>query len=291
VPQAQQKFAAREGKHPQQDQTGRSGEHFSARSRLQHRWAALFWNPNFGSDRRTANEAGGFMPHDVALIATLAIGFALAFVFGFAANRAGLPPLVGYLVAGVLVGPFTPGFVGDRASTGQLAEVGVMLLMFGVGLHFSVDNLVPEGLNLVLAGALVSITLNPLVFAGADRMIRWVRSKPNLNSRFEESRSARFARLEEDLKNARRRQAEKAAASKTFTPEELVDRFPLFAGLTPEQREVLVLHFGCALWSERIIRAGDKADAAISCARARSRFPWLTRASNWAQAISSERWL
>jgi CPA2 family monovalent cation:H+ antiporter-2 len=489
------------------------------------------------------------MPHDVALIATLAIGFALAFVFGFAANRLGLPPLVGYLVAGVLVGPFTPGFVGDRASTGQLAEIGVMLLMFGVGLHFSVDDLIavrgiaipgavgqiliataigagmatawgwdlgagvvlglslsvastvvllkaleernavetpngriaigwlvvedlamvlalvllpafaealggnpvdnghapadkgillalgitlakvgafvailllvgprvlpwmlrqvartgsrelftlcvlavalgiafgsaklfgvsyalgaffagmvlhesdlshkaatnslplqdafavlfflsvgmlfdpsiilrepsmvaavmvlilvgkslvalgivvllgyplstaltvsaslaqigefsfilsglgisyglmaPEGLNLILAGALLSITLNPLVFAGADRMIRWVRAKPKLNARFEESCSGRFARLKEELESTRRRQAEKAAASKTFTPEELVDRFPLFSGLTPEQREVLVLHFGsrAAEPGERIIRAGEKADA------------------------------
>jgi len=470
------------------------------------------------------------MPHDVALIATLAIGFALAFVFGFAANRLGLPPLVGYLVAGVLVGPFTPGFVGDRASTGQLAEIGIMLLMFGVGLHFSVEDLMavrwiaipgavgqiliataigaamatawgwklgagvvlglslsvastvvllkaleernavetpngriaigwlvvedlamvltlvllpafahalaghviddghaasdqgifvalgitfakvgafiailllvgprvlpwmlrqvartgsrelftlcvlavalglafgsaklfgvsyalgaffagmvlhesdlshkaatnslplqdafavlfflsvgmlfdpsiilrepsmvaavmvlilvgkslvalgivlllgyplstaltvsaslaqigefsfilsglgiryglmpPEGLNLILAGALLSITLNPLVFAGAERMIRRVRNTPKLDSRFEESRSIRFARLKEDLEGARRRQAAKAAASKTFTPEELIDGFPLFSGLTPEQREVLALHFG-----------------------------------------------
>jgi CPA2 family monovalent cation:H+ antiporter-2 len=487
------------------------------------------------------------MPHDVALIATLAIGFALAFIFGFAANRLGLPPLVGYLVAGVLVGPFTPGFVGDRASTGQLAEVGVMLLMFGVGLHFSVDDLIavrwiaipgaigqiliataigagmatawgwnlgagivlglslsvastvvllkaleersavdtpngriaigwlvvedlamvlalvllpafaeafggrpvhdshasrdhgilvalgitfakvgafiailllvgprvlpwmlrqvartgsrelftlcvlavalgiafgsaklfgvsyalgaffagmvlhesdlshkaatnslplqdafavlffvsvgmlfdpsiiwrepfmvaavmvlilvgkslvalgivlllgyplstaltvsaalaqigefsfilsglgisyglmtPEGLNLILAGAMLSITLNPLVFAGAGGMIRWVRANPKLNYRFEESRNARFTLLKNDLADARRRKAEKAAASKTFTPEELVDRFPLFAGLTSEQREVLVLHFGSRTAGERIIQAGDKADS------------------------------
>jgi monovalent cation:H+ antiporter-2, CPA2 family len=69
--------------------------------------------------------------------------------------------------------------------------------------------------------------------------------------------------LKEELERAHRRQAEKAAAGKTFTPEELVDRFPLFAGLTPEQREVLVLHFGTrtAEPGERIIRAGDKADS------------------------------
>lgn len=61
------------------------------------------------------------MPHDVALIATIAIGFAFAFIFGFIANRLGLPPLVGYLVAGVVVGPFTPGFVADSGMAGQLA--------------------------------------------------------------------------------------------------------------------------------------------------------------------------
>ncbi len=489
------------------------------------------------------------MPHDVALIATIAVGFALAFVFGFLANRIGLPPLVGYLVAGVLVGPSTPGFVADKANTMQLAEIGVMLLMFGVGLHFSVDDLIavrgiaipgavgqiliatamgagmaiawgwnigagvvlglslsvastvvllkaleernavetpngriaigwlvvedlamilalvllpvfaetfgghlgegvhtgqergvltvlaitfakvgafiaillvvgprvlpwllrqvartgsrelftlcvlavalgiafasaelfgvsfalgaffagmilhesdlshkaatnslplqdafavlfflsvgmlfdpsvilreplmvagvillilvgkslvalgivlvlgyplstaltvsaslaqigefsfilaglgisyglmaPEGLNLILAGALLSITLNPLVFAGADRMIRWVRARPQLSRRFEDSCSVRFGRLKEDLESARRREVEKAAANKTFTPEELVNRFPLFSGLTPEQREVLLLHFGTRSVEpgERIIRAGDKADA------------------------------
>ena len=72
------------------------------------------------------------MPHEVELIATIAIGFALAFAFGFIAIRLGLPPLVGYLIAGVCIGPSTPGFVADREMAGQLAEIGVMLLMFGV---------------------------------------------------------------------------------------------------------------------------------------------------------------
>ena len=81
------------------------------------------------------------MPHDVALISMLAIRFGLALPLGFLAHRLGLPPLVGYLAAGVVVGPSTPGFVGDAALAGQLAEVGVMLLMFGVGLHFSVADL------------------------------------------------------------------------------------------------------------------------------------------------------
>jgi monovalent cation:H+ antiporter-2, CPA2 family len=81
------------------------------------------------------------MPHHATLIATLAVGFVLAFALGFAAHRLRLPPLVGYLVAGILFGPSSPGFVGDVELAGQLAEVGVILLMFGVGLHFSVADL------------------------------------------------------------------------------------------------------------------------------------------------------
>jgi K+:H+ antiporter len=488
------------------------------------------------------------MPHEVELIATIAIGFALAFAFGFVAIRLGLPPLVGYLIAGVCIGPSTPGFVADREIAGQLAEIGVILLMFGVGLHFSVADLmavrriaVPgaigqiiiataigvsmttlwdwdfgaglvlglslsvastvvllraleernaletpngriaigwlivedlamvvalvllpafaeafggraadavhapprhglaailgitfakvaaflaillligprvlpwmlkqvartgsrelftlcvlavavgvafgaaelfgvsfalgaffagmvlhesdlsqkaatnslplqdafavlffvsvgmlfdpsilvreplmvaavlllivigkslvalgivlalgyplstaltvsaslaqigefsfilaglgitynllekEGLNLVLAGALFSITLNPLTFAAVDRLIRRVQSNPQLKRQFEEARGTHFARLKHDLDSTREQAAKRAAAHKTFTPEELVDRFPLFEGLRPEQREVLVLHFEprTAQPGERIIRAGDKAD-------------------------------
>ena len=81
------------------------------------------------------------MPHETTLIATIAAAFVLAFAFGFIAIRLRLPPLVGYLVAGVLIGPFTPGFVGDIGLAGQLAEIGVILLMFGVGLHFSMRDL------------------------------------------------------------------------------------------------------------------------------------------------------
>lgn len=77
------------------------------------------------------------MPHETALIAILAVGLGLAFVFGLIAVRLKLPPLVGYLVAGVAVGPFTPGFVADAGLASQLAEIGVILLMFGVGMHFS----------------------------------------------------------------------------------------------------------------------------------------------------------
>ena len=81
------------------------------------------------------------MPHDTSLIATIAVGLAFAFVCGFAAAHLRLPPIVGYLLAGVAVGPFTPGFVADAGLATQLAEIGVILLMFGVGMHFSVRDL------------------------------------------------------------------------------------------------------------------------------------------------------
>jgi CPA2 family monovalent cation:H+ antiporter-2 len=488
------------------------------------------------------------MPHDAALIATIAIGFVLAFVFGFGATRLGLPPLVGYLVAGIAIGPFTPGFRADSEMAGQLAEIGVILLMFGVGLHFSAADLLavrwiaipgavcqiliatllgtvmavqwgwsvgagivlglslsvastvvllkaleerngvetangriaigwlifedlamvlalvllpafaevlgghvgaaehagpqnlflalgltlakvaafvaivltlgprvlpwllrqaartgsrelftlavlamaigiafassklfgvslalgaffagvvlnesdlshkaatnslplqdafavlffvsvgmlfdpaiivreplmvagvlaliligkpiialglvllfgfplstalmaaaalaqigefsfilaglgityhllpPEGLSLILAGALLSITLNRFVFSGADLFMAMVEARPRWRRYFEELRMEPFRRLQDDLAATRRQLEEKAAAHKTFSPQELVERFPLFSGLTPEQREVLILHFHrrSTVPGERIIRAGDEADA------------------------------
>ena len=81
------------------------------------------------------------MPHDVSLIETVAVGLTFAFVAGFLAVRMRLPPLVGYLVAGIAVGPFTAGFVADAKLAPQLAEIGVILLMFGVGMHFSIGDL------------------------------------------------------------------------------------------------------------------------------------------------------
>ncbi len=490
------------------------------------------------------------MPHDISLISTIAVGFALAFFFGFLANRLGLPPLVGYLVAGVAVGPFSPGFVADSGLAGQLEEIGVMLLMFGVGLHFSVADLLAvrriaipgaigqiaiataigagmallwgwpfgaglvlglslsvastvvllkaleersgmatpngriaigwlivedlamvlalvllpalapalgghadagehgtaagqglgmtlavtllkvgafialalivgprllplllrqvartgsrelftlavlamalgiafgsaklfgvsfalgaffagmvlnesdlshkaaanvlplqdafavlffvsvgmlfdptilvrqpwmvagvvalilfgkslvalgivlvmkyplstaltvsaslaqigefsfilaglgqthgllssEGLNLVLAGALFSITLNPLMFAATDRICAWVKGRPAMIARFETCSAENFGKLERELEAARLKAEQKAAAHRTFSPEELVERFPLFAGLSPEQREVLILHFHPrhATPGEKVIRKGEKADA------------------------------
>ncbi|GLC26885.1 YbaL family putative K(+) efflux transporter [Roseisolibacter agri] len=81
------------------------------------------------------------MPHETALIATIAAGLGLAFLLGLLATRLRLPPILGYLLAGVAVGPFTPGYVADAGLASQLAELGVILLMFGVGLHFSIADL------------------------------------------------------------------------------------------------------------------------------------------------------
>jgi monovalent cation:H+ antiporter-2, CPA2 family len=92
------------------------------------------------------------------LIATLVLGIGLAFVFGALAHRLRLAPIVGYLVAGVVVGPFTPGFAADPGLAAQLADVGVILLMFGVGLHFSIKDLISVR-HIAIPGALVQMTV------------------------------------------------------------------------------------------------------------------------------------
>jgi monovalent cation:H+ antiporter-2, CPA2 family len=96
------------------------------------------------------------MHEETALIATIAGGLGLAFVFGLLAVRLRMPPLVGYLLAGVAVGPFTPGFVADAGLASQLAEIGVILLMFGVGLHFSPGDLLAVR-KIAIPGALAQI--------------------------------------------------------------------------------------------------------------------------------------
>ncbi len=98
------------------------------------------------------------MHHDTTLIALVAMGFVLACAFGYLATRVRLPPIVGYLVAGIAVGPFTPGFVGDAGIAGQLAEIGVILLMFGVGLHFSIDTLLAVR-GIAVPGAVAQIAV------------------------------------------------------------------------------------------------------------------------------------
>ncbi|MDH6230733.1 CPA2 family monovalent cation:H+ antiporter-2 [Mesorhizobium soli] len=112
------------------------------------------------------------MPHDTPLIATIVAGLGLAFVFGALANRFRIPPLVGYLLAGVLVGPNTPGFVADQHLAPELAELGVILLMFGVGLHFSAKDLFSVR-AIALPGAIVQIAFATALGAGLAWMMGW----------------------------------------------------------------------------------------------------------------------
>src|SRR6185369_5334340 len=106
------------------------------------------------------------------LIAMLVAGLGLAFILGAVANRLKLSPLVGYLVAGIMIGPFTPGFVADQALARELAEVGVILLMFGSGLHFSLADLLSVR-KIAIPGALVQIALVTLLGIGVGYAIGW----------------------------------------------------------------------------------------------------------------------
>ena len=112
------------------------------------------------------------MLHETALIAIISVGFALAFVFGFIAARLRLPPLVGYLVAGVVVGPFTPGFVAEAGLARQLAEIGVILLMFGVGVHFSLRDLLAVR-RIAVPGAILQIAVAATLGALLARWWGW----------------------------------------------------------------------------------------------------------------------
>ncbi|MBX9714938.1 MAG: Kef family K(+) transporter [Pseudomonadaceae bacterium] len=112
------------------------------------------------------------MPHHTPLIAAIATGFVLAFIFGALANRLRLSPLVGYLLAGVMVGPFTPGFVADKDLSHELSEIGVILLMFGVGLHFSLKDLLAVK-NIAIPGALVQIIAATVLGMGMTWWLGW----------------------------------------------------------------------------------------------------------------------
>ncbi|ATU91107.1 YbaL family putative K(+) efflux transporter [Phyllobacterium zundukense] len=112
------------------------------------------------------------MPHETPLIATIVIGLVLAFIFGAIANRLRIPPLVGYLVAGVLAGSHTPGFVADQDLAAELAEIGVILLMFGVGLHFSLKDLLSVR-AIAIPGAIVQIVVATLLGAGLAWILGW----------------------------------------------------------------------------------------------------------------------
>ena len=112
------------------------------------------------------------MPHSVTLITTIAAALGLALILGFVAARLKLPPLVGYLIAGIIIGPATPGFVADVDLSHQLAEIGVMLLMFGVGLHFSLDELLAVR-RIALPGAIVQIAVATLLGTAVAAMWGW----------------------------------------------------------------------------------------------------------------------
>ncbi|MCU4178048.1 YbaL family putative K(+) efflux transporter [Bosea sp. BH3] len=110
--------------------------------------------------------------HHGPLIAIVVAGLGLAFVFGALAQRLRISPLVGYLVAGVAVGPFTPGFVADQNLANELAEIGVILLMFGVGLHFSLKDLLSVK-AIAVPGAVVQIGIATLLGLGLGTLLGW----------------------------------------------------------------------------------------------------------------------
>lgn len=112
------------------------------------------------------------MPHHTPLIATIVAALVVAFIMGSLAHRLRISPIAGYLLAGVIVGPFTPGFVADSKLAAELAEIGVILLMFGVGLHFSLKDLLSVR-KIAVPGALVQIAVAVIMGAGLSSIIGW----------------------------------------------------------------------------------------------------------------------
>src|SRR5919197_5187338 len=110
------------------------------------------------------------MPPGPSLVATIVASLTLAYLGGIAARALRLPPLVGYLFAGIAVGPFTPGFVADQRATAELAEIGVALLLFGVGLHFSLADLVAVW-RIAIPGALLQVAISTAVGFGVGRAL------------------------------------------------------------------------------------------------------------------------
>ena len=158
--------------------------------------------------------------------------------------------------------------MGYPASTGiyvsaALAQVGEFsFILAGLGMAFGL--LPPEGLSLILAGAIISITLNQFAFVAADALNAFVAARPRLRAMLEDAHAERLAQVQAALDVARARAEERAAAHRTLTPEELVDHFPMFGSLTSEQREVVLLHLQphAAQPGDRVIHRGDAADAA-----------------------------
>ncbi|MCU4400187.1 cation:proton antiporter [Acinetobacter pittii] len=112
------------------------------------------------------------MPHDVDLIILLAVGFGVALIFGYIAARLRLPPLIGYLIAGIIISPNTPGIEADIHLANQLAELGVMFLMFGVGMHFSLKDLLLVR-RIALPGAILQIAVATLLGIGVSMLWEW----------------------------------------------------------------------------------------------------------------------
>ena len=112
------------------------------------------------------------MPHHMPLISTIVVGLVMAFALGAIAHRFRLSPLIGYLLAGVLAGPFTPGYVADQGLANQLAEIGVILLMFGVGLHFSLKDLLSVK-AIAIPGAVVQIASATVLGMGLAWLMGW----------------------------------------------------------------------------------------------------------------------
>ncbi|MFV5439877.1 cation:proton antiporter [Acinetobacter oleivorans] len=112
------------------------------------------------------------MPHDVDLIVLLAVGFGVALFFGYLAARLRLPPLIGYLIAGIIISPNTPGIEADIHLANQLAELGVMFLMFGVGMHFSLNDLLLVR-RIAIPGAILQIAVATLLGVGVSMLWGW----------------------------------------------------------------------------------------------------------------------
>lgn len=112
------------------------------------------------------------MDHNTPLISTVVVGLVLAFILGLLAQRIRVSPLVGYLLAGVFMGPFTPGFVADQSIANELAEIGIILLMFGVGLHFSLKDLLSVR-KIAIPGAVVQIAVATLLGIGLGQLLGW----------------------------------------------------------------------------------------------------------------------
>lgn len=112
------------------------------------------------------------MHHSLPLITTIAMGFALALILGFIAVRLKIPALVGYLLAGICIGPYTPGLEADVKIAQELAEIGVMLLMFGVGLHFSLSDLMRVR-KIAIPGAIFQMAVATILGGGVAIMWSW----------------------------------------------------------------------------------------------------------------------